>query len=210
MLQNNLRDSIKATLYYAVVFFLIFYILPGYAQQNGLNPSIPTAETMLVNISNQIPSLTRMVTAICYVTGFYFVIMGLIKLKHFGESRTMMSQEHSLRGPLILLTAGTLMIYIPTSVQVGMSTFWTDPNPYGYLQSTDEWSEFINVCYVIVQFVGLIAFFKGLLILTHLGGHGTSPGTFGKALTHIIGGIFCINVYQFVQVIMATLGVQIS
>lgn len=201
MLPKYLRSNLLTVLRYATAFCLLFYVFPAYAQ-------VPDAGTMLANIARQLPALTAMVSAIFYVVGFYFVIMGLIKLKHFGESRTMMSQEHSLKGPIVLLTVGTLMIYVPTAVNVGISTFWTDPNPYGYLQNTDEWSQIINICYMIVQFVGVIAFFRGLMILTQLGGHSSSPGTFGKGLTHIIGGIFCINIYQFIQVIMATLGIQ--
>ncbi len=35
-----------------------------------------------------------------------------------------------------------------------------------------------------------------------------SQGQFGKGLTHIIGGIFCINIYQFIQMISYTIGIQ--
>jgi intracellular multiplication protein IcmC len=167
-----------------------------------------SAVDMLKNIFKQIPYLMRLVTAVSYVMGMYFIFVGIFKLKQYGESRTMMSQDHQLKGPLIFITVGAMLLYLPTSVQVGMSSFWAEPNPYGYLQQTDEWSQFINGCYTIVQLFGVIAFIRGMVILSHLGGHGGQPGTLGKGLTHIIGGIFCINVYQFVQIVMLTLGIQ--
>lgn len=168
-----------------------------------------SAQNMLVQFATSVPNLVRMLTALAYVMGMYFIIVGVIRLKHLGESRTMMSQEHSVKGPLIFLTVGALLLYFPTSVRVGMSTFWTNPNPYGYVEeNVDQWSQFFNIIFMIVQLVGVIAFIRGLLTLSRLGGHGGQPDAFAKGLTYIIGGILCINIYQFVQVIMVTFGFQ--
>lgn len=166
-----------------------------------------SAETILANLAQQMPWLMKMVTAIAYVMGMYFIVFAILRLKQFGEQRTMMSPEHGLTGPIVYLTVGALLIFLPSAVQVGMSTFWTNPNPYGYLQHQNQWAQFINICFVIVQFIGVIAFIRGLVILSHLGRH-AQPGTLGRGITHIIGGIFCINIYQFVQLIFVTLGIQ--
>ncbi len=181
----------------------------AFAATAGVVPDVSglSADTMLKRIAAQIPNLMRMVTAIAYVMGMFFMISGIIKLKHFGEMRTQMSVEHSLKGPLIFLAIGALLLYLPSSVQIGMSTFWTNPNPYGYLKQQNEWKDLIDTCFTIVQFVGVVAFIRGLLILTHIGGHHGQQGTLSRGLTHIIGGIFCINIYQFIQVIMNTLGI---
>lgn len=192
----------------------MFYVLPAYSQVSGTNlsniASNLSAQSMLVNIAQQLPALTRMVTAIAYVTGLYFVVWGIFKLKQYGESRTMMSGQHHLKEPMVFLIVGALLLYLPSSVQVGMSTFWTNPNPYGYIPQTDQWSQFINICFMIVQFVGIVAFIRGLVILSHLGGHHGGQGTLAKGMMHIIGGLFCINIYQFVQTIFGTvLGIQI-
>lgn len=165
------------------------------------------AKDMLTYIATQIPSLMYMVTAIAYVMGIYLVMHGVMRLKEYGEARTQMSQEHSLKEPLTYIVVGALLLYLPTAVSVGLSTFWSEPAPYSYLSSDQgQWSQFWNVCFLIVQFIGTIAFIRGLVILSHLGNRGSQPGTFSKGLTHIIGGIFCINIYQFVQVIFATFG----
>lgn len=164
-----------------------------------------SAQSMLVQFAQSVPQLMRLVTAIAYVLGMIFIIRGVIKLKHFGESRTMMSHEHHLSVPITYIVIGSMLLYLPSAVQVGMSTFWTDPNPYGYTEQTDQWGDFINICFMVVQLIGVISFIRGLVILSHLGGHGHQGG-FHKGLTHIIGGILCINIYQFVQVILATFG----
>lgn len=213
-----LPKIIKNLRFYGCRFLLLlasfcFFSFPAFAADETVN--LPggakitnlSAQDMLVNIAKSIPQLTEMVTAIAYVVGMYFIIMGVVGLKHLGESRTMMSQDRSVKGPLILLAVGAALLYLPTSVQVGMSTFWTAPNPYGYVEEEDQWSQFLGICYLIVQFVGTIAFIRGLVILSHLSGHG-QQGTFGKGLAHVIGGILCINIYETVQVVNVTLGLQ--
>ncbi|RDI48618.1 hypothetical protein [Aquicella lusitana] len=211
MLLTGLRSArIAGVGRFLLLLVATFFVLPAYAQDEQISSLVPatvSAQTMLENIAEQIPQLMQMITAIAYVMGMYFMFLGILHLKRFGEQRTMMSQEHSLKGPLIYLTVGALLLYLPTTVWVGMSTFWTNPNPYGYEEYTDQWAEFLNVCFLIIQFVGTIAFIKGLVIMTHLGGHG-QPGQFSRGLTHIIGGVLCINIYETVQVILVTLGLQ--
>ena len=185
---------------------LLMLPLQAYAVDvNSLN-----AQSIINNITTQIPILMQLITAIAYVAGMYFVFMGVMKLKQYGEQRTMMSGEHHLKGPLIYLIVGAMLLYLPTSVQVGLSSFWTDPSPYSYqdiIADQSQWMQFIGNCFLIIQLVGTIAFIRGLMLLSHLGKQhgGGQPGTFAKGLTHIIAGIFCINIYQFVQVMTVTL-----
>jgi len=187
-----------------------FFVMPLYAQSSLMsNIYLPSPGTMLANIQQQIPNLMRLVTAVAYVMGFVLVALGIVQLKHAGEMRTQMSYEHNLTKPIMFIIIGGLLIYLPSAVQVGLSTFWAQPNPYGYLASmSGQWQQAINICYAIVQFIGVIAFIRGLLLLTHVG-HGGHQDALARGVTHIIGGILCINMYEFVQVILATIGVQL-
>jgi len=194
-------------------FFILITLLfahPAFSQvtPSGIQSQLGSlnAQNVLVNIANQVPYLMQLITALSYVMGMYFIISGIMKLKHVGEARTQMSHEHHLMTPITLISVGVMLIYLPSAVNTGMSTFWANPNPYGYLQQQDQWSSVINDCYLIIQFIGALAFIRGLVLLSHGGGHGQS--NFGKALTHIIGGILCINIYQFVQVVLSTIGIQ--
>src|SRR5579883_1946781 len=203
MLPQWLRNHISTAGRCSGLALLMLYGLPAYAQNQQVQITGLSLQTMLANLATQIPQLMQMVTAIAYVLGFYMIAMGIVGLKHMGEMRSMMSHEHSLKAPITLLVVGALLIYLPTSVQVGMSTFWTNPNPYGYSEYSDEWSQFINVCYLIIQFIGTIGFIRGLVILSHMADR-SAHGSFSKGLSYIIGGILCINIYQTVQVIFAT------
>lgn len=168
-----------------------------------------SVSTMIENIAKTVPDLMLFVTALAYVLGFFFILNGLLHLKKYGEARTMMSGgEGHLKAPLIYLAVGAALIYLPSSVQTGLGTFWENPSPYAYdTGQNDPWSELYNACFLIVQLVGTIAFIRGLVILSHLGGQ-SQPGVLGKGIAHIVGGILCIDLYDFLQAIFTTLGIS--
>ena len=191
----------------AAFLFAALLAHPVYAEVT----SAPTAADMIQNIADQIPSLMRFVAALAYVMGMYFIFFAILKLKQYGEMRTMMASQHSLKGPIIYLIVGALLIYLPSSIQMGTSTFWAHSSPYEYVGAeSDQWASLLKACILVVQLFGTIAFIRGLVLLSHMGGHGGQPGMFGKAMTHVIGGIFCINIYAFVQMVLATLGLNIG
>ncbi len=196
--------SIKSNIVFTAVMLLL---LPLQAQ--AVDVSSLNAQSIINNIMTEVPMLMRLITAVAYVAGMWFCFMGIMKLKQYGEQRTMMSGEHHIKGPLIYLTVGAMLLYLPSSVQVGLSTFWTDPSPYSYqdVAAQSQWMQFIGNCFLIIQLFGTIAFIRGLMLLSHLGQQhgGGQPGTFSKGMTHIIAGLLCINIYQFVQIMSVSL-----
>lgn len=163
--------------------------------------------TIIENIAEAVPSLMFFTTALSYVLGFWSVYSGLLQLKKAAEGRTMMSGDAKMSGPLLYIFVGAALIYLPSSVQSGMSTFWVNPNPYAYdTGGTDAWSIFVSACFNIIQLIGVIAFIRGLIILSHLGGQGGHQATFGRAMAHIVGGIFLIDMYDFLVAVFTTFG----
>jgi intracellular multiplication protein IcmC len=163
-------------------------------------------ETLVKNLATQLPQVWLFFTATAYVFGFFFVFYGLLQLKKHAEQRSMMSQEASLKGPLLYIFIGAAFIYLPTTLNAGLTTFWLNPNPYGYEDEvSNEWADLYKACIVIVQLVGLIAFMRGLIIFTHMG-QGGQQGQFGRGLAHIIGGIFLIDIFDVLRMIFATFG----
>jgi intracellular multiplication protein IcmC len=201
---NSLKQLKKLALFTLAIAALCFS--PMLFAATPTQSAIPDLATMITNLSKAIPNLMQFVTALAYVMGMYFVVEGIIKLKKYGESRAGMSGEGNLKGPMMYLGVGAALMFLPSSVQVGMSTFWENPTPYAYVTDTlDPWSMLIQNIFLIIQLIGTIAFIRGLIILSHVGGQGSQPGAFGKAMAHIIGGVLCINIYQFIQAVLNTL-----
>ena len=199
----NIREALFKAFLFSIMIGSLFCMNPIYAA------TVPTLDQVIINISNNLQNLMRLTTAIAYLFGIYFIVTGIMEFKHTGESRTMMSQEHHIKKPLIFMAVGAALIYLPSSINAGLNTFFNSPVPYEYpVDDANPWSQLIKACFIILQLVGVISFIRGLIILTGLGGHNAQQGTFARGLTHIIGGILCINMYDTIMVILNTLGLS--
>lgn len=185
----------------------IFYSVLASAAEFKLNKT-PDVSSMLINFATSMPALMQLITALAYVLGFFFILKGVLGFKEFGEARSASSQNASLKGPLAYFFVGAALVYLPSTVHAGLTSFWTNPTPYAYIPAkADTWTPLYNAVFMVIQLIGTIALIRGLVILTHMGGHHGQPGQFGKAMAHIIGGILCINLYGFLQAIITTLGI---
>lgn len=197
----------------ALKFLLLFMTSAGFMHSayaidfSNVNPGNLNAATFITNFSKTIPHLMQLVTAVAYVMGMFFLVNGLFHLKKYGEQRSQASGEAHLKGPILYLFVGAALLYLPTTVRVGMSTFWVNPFPYQY--DTDQsgaWADLLKASFMIIQLIGIISFIRGLVMLTHLGGAGgQQQGTLGKAFAHIIAGVLCIDLYDFLQTVFNTL-----
>lgn len=174
---------------------------------SGVLATIPNLGAMITNFAASIPNLMRLVTAAAYVLGMSMIIASVMGMKHFGELRMMSSREHGVWGPLIGLMIGSAMLYLPTTVETVLSTFWQSTNPYAYItENTAANAALVNACYSIIQLIGTIAFIRGLMILRQSGSERGQPHMLGKGLTHLIGGILCINIYGTLNTLEESVG----
>lgn len=174
--------------------------------------SVPDASSlniqqMIVNIAATMPSLLAMVTGIAYVMGFLLVMKAIYKLKEYGEARTMMGNQTSIWPPLITLIVGSMLIYFVSAYKIGLSTLFNSSQPeiFSYSGDDDATDTLVQAVVTIMQVVGSIAFIRGLLLLNGAGSPGAQPGTMGKSLTFIIGGLLAINIYGTWEVLINTL-----
>lgn len=166
-----------------------------------------TIQQMIINIAATVPSLLQLCTAAAYVLGFLMVFRAVYKFREYGEARTMMSGQSSIWHPVITLTVGCMLIYFVSAYQIGLQTLFgvSKPSPISYSGDENISQELINAVVLIMQLVGCIAFIRGLLLINSAGGHNAQPGSFGKGVTFIIGGILAINIYGSWEAIVNTL-----
>src|SRR5437764_9809062 len=75
----------------------------------------PSAEVLLVNFSRNIPLIQKLIMVLAFFMGMFFIFRALLKLKIYGEMRTMMSPHARLNQVLLLLFAGALLMYLTTA-----------------------------------------------------------------------------------------------
>jgi intracellular multiplication protein IcmC len=190
---------------YPVSFRMIAFVL-FFSASITANAGVPDVAGMLMNVTGALPDFMRLVTASAYVFGMWIVVQGIMELKQYGEQRTQYSSHASLKGPLIQFTVGTSLLYLPSTIAVGLNTFWNDPAPYAYLnESTEQWNLIMQGGFMVMQLIGAISFIKGLLVMSKLGGSGSQQDAFARGLTHMIAGALCINLYDFLSAVNGTL-----
>lgn len=187
---------------------LIFPFLPGIAL--AANGSSIDVDEMLANIQEQLPYLTQFVTALCYLSGVYFIFKAMYALKQYGEMRTMMASGTDLRGPITQIALAMCLLFAPTIIDVGLTTLYGDNSILAYDETGTQWDTLASTIIAIVQFVGGVAFLRGLFIFHKLGSGQAQPGTFAKGVTHVIGGVIALNIVQATKIMSDTLGIDWS
>lgn len=170
------------------------------------------AMQILINISNQINPIQRLVTAGAYILGLGFAFKGIYSLKVYGQSVSMMSSQTTLKTPLMYLFVGAMLIYLPTAMNIMMQTTFGTTSILSYTGAgSSYYGQGLRAVLRLVQLIGVISFVRGWVILAQASGQGGHQGaSFGKAMTHIIGGVLAVNIILFLRVMGKTTGIAVG
>lgn len=172
--------------------------------------ALPNAQDMIINLSYSFADLWKLGTAASYVLGFLLAFKAIHHLRLYGEARTMMSMHTNLKTPIIYLFVASALIFMPTMYHVLLlSTFGTGTtSPLDYAGTSFFPPMFMRAFYGLIQVIGLFSFIRGWLIMSRSAEQSSQPGMMGRALTHIIAGLFAINVVGTKNLIFATFGLS--
>ncbi|HAT9716960.1 TPA: type IV secretion protein IcmC [Legionella pneumophila subsp. pneumophila] len=177
---------------------------------------IVSQANILTNIANQLEPVQRLITGGAYLIGCAFIFKAIYSLKVYGEARTMMSSNTSIKEPVVYLIVGALLIYFPTLVSSVLQTTFGYSNPLAYSGGVSSGSDTISALFgsgslvgrplvMIIRVIGLIAFVRGWVLIARSASQGQPPGGTGKGLIHVFGGILAINIVGTVDMINNTL-----
>lgn len=174
------------------------------------NVQFPQVQDMLANVESSLPGLWRLVSAASYLFGMVFILRGVYQLKVYGDMKTMMSTQTNIKATLMLFLVGAVLIFSQSMFQSLMVSTFGNPQITPLSYSTDSSGPGVStrVILEIVQLVGFVSFIRGWIYLTQAsqGGH----SNFGKAMTHIIGGLLAINIQGASNVLQATFGISVT
>ncbi|MBY0544695.1 MAG: hypothetical protein K2Q14_04010 [Gammaproteobacteria bacterium] len=168
------------------------------------------AAQMLENIDAQLPYFYSAVSGFAYLCGLFFMIAGIHAFKEFGNG-AMSGNKLAMKEPLAYIIIGAMLIYLPTAKDVFLTTVYGTATVSAYVGYgvSDTFNEMGKVIVDIVQFVGFIAFVRGLMMMHKVGVGQTQQGaSFNKGLTHLIGGVIAMNIVAFGHIISTTLGIS--
>ena len=169
--------------------------------------------SIMSNLSSNMPAVIKLTTATSYFLGFWFIIAGLKNLKKIGQSQG--SSESTIGGQVVKVLIGAALVYLPSTLNAGVITLWGTPGLLDYPASNglDPFYEAKRGAAVFVQAIGYISFVRGFVMLAKGAGQQQqqygSHGMIGKGILHIIGGILAINIVATIQIVGNSVGIQI-
>jgi intracellular multiplication protein IcmC len=170
---------------------------------------------VLANVANTLIPVEKLITGAAYLIGCAFLFKAIYSLKAYGESRTMMSNNQSMKEPAVYLIVGALLIYFPSTLKMVMqSTFgYENVLQYAPVNSSNQALDALfgsgsavgqPIC-LIIQVIGIVAFVRGWVLVAKSASQGQPPGGTGKGLMHVFGGILAINIVGTLNLINNTL-----
>ena len=182
------------------------------AETEGISSWLSNNKGWLNHLAGSVDELYKMVTGAAYVIGCSFLFKAMYTLKVYGELRTMMASNASLKEPLTYLMVGAIFLYFPTGFAVVMNTAFAEPNVLEYKElspALDLTESNGGVALLrLLQLIGVISFVRGWVLLARSQGQGAQPGTMGKAITHVLGGVMLMNIVATVNIMYNTLGIK--
>lgn len=157
-------------------------------------------------LTSNFSTIADLLGAISLIMGISIFIGGIFQMKKYGESRTMMSGQHSVAGPLMMLLAGTMLMALPAVIDSAMLAFWSDQNPLSYEGGPGGYSALIPPVIMFVRIIGVGSFMRGIVLMSRSGSQQSQPGTMAKALIHLLAGVLCIHIIGTVDLMQNILG----
>lgn len=168
--------------------------------------------TSLQSILEAIEAFRVLIYATAYIVGFCMAITGILKARDYAEN----PNQTPFRVPFMFFLVGVLLIWIPSFLGSTLETLFQtrELSEFSYNFNGEEGARLQLTMTAIIRFVqlvGLIGFFKGVILLKNLGASGQQgDGAFAKALTHILGGALAINIVAAIKLFAATVGMDTS
>lgn len=155
---------------------------------------------ILENLSKTVDPLQQLVTGLSYLVGIIFVWHGLKKLKEIADARAQSGGGKSTFVPLAYFLGGMTLFFLPTMYEVARNTFWGAESPIAYTAWVQQFAAKYGASNAsvlhLIQFVGIVWFIRGTVLLVQSSEPGNQHGT--KGLLFLIAGIFGMNIqYTF-------------
>ena len=163
--------------------------------------------SVLYNLAQSMIPVQEMVTGASYLMGLSFAFKAVLTLKAQGEQRSSMGAA-SLKEASLYLIVAAMLLYFPTALEVFMDSTFGYSTILAYGSNTTFSSMFGDAgasLTIIIQTIGMISFVRGWVIIARSASQGQGPGSLGKGLMHVFGGMFGMNIVGTVEVVYNTL-----
>lgn len=171
-------------------------------------------DTLIRNLSGEMPAVLMLVQAVAYVLALFFVISGLMMAAKSANPQA--RADHGSMAWLWSLTIGALMLALPTTIaSVAVSLFGTagtNPNPLAYVGQPTGAGRLAPLV-PLLQVIGVIAVIRGLVVFRAVGMYGNySKGnaTFSRGLVLVISGVLLVHMQNMLGLVSSLTGLNVG
>jgi len=155
------------------------------------------------NLHDVLPSIYKLATGFTFFAGIGFAFRSVMLFAEYGKARTLMAHNADIKRPLICMMLAIVLLYWQGVLHDIMMTVlssdqWVTSYNFGI---SDNYQKLINYAGNIFQLIGYIGFVRGWILLARIGQQGAQPGAFAKAISHIVGGLFAVNIFTMFKVL---------
>jgi len=191
-------------------------------------------QSILSNLQAIVVPMVNLILLFSGLAGIVFIFKALIHMKKFGQTGQHQPGEVSgpmvelLVGTVLLYLPTTTNLSLATLFGSGSMAGFTSISNNVFSSSTlnfaaggtgqdllqysdntglsGAFSSLANTLVLYIQFIGFLSFVRGWFIIAKADGRsGGQPGTLGKGVIHIIGGLIAVNFVAAITIIQQTL-----
>jgi hypothetical protein len=160
-------------------------------------------ETIIDRIIPELTPAWPMLMITAYAVGGFLILLSGIHALKCGERGA--GGKHSFYGIALTFCAGILLLNFPEWMNTLARTLFNSGSEQSlsYSAPSHPGSSYVTFAVKFVRLIGAIGIIRGCVLLRDSASQ--SPQFF-RAVTHFIGGILCVNVVQFINILASTAG----
>lgn len=182
----------------AFLFLLgLFCLTPEVYAQTPVNIG-----SMFANGTSSFEAITKLIQYSSYLIGTFLIVGSIFKLSQLGSNPQMTAKT-----PIVMFAVGAGIFALTGSIAIVSQTLSMGSGPGNALLPTPAGVDAsvgaaVRGILTFIRMIGYIAFIRGWLMLNSAGQG--KDGMIGKGLTHLAGGVACINITIFAKMLAAT------
>lgn len=167
---------------------------------------VSAATNFLQNIGLTLPAFFTLIQVAMYLIGLSLLISAIMKLRQFKDQ----GSAGLVQRAMWQIFFAVLCLNMNMALDVATETvFSSKTSPISYPESGGTWANermamIASIVLIWIQFVGYVAFARGILILNKFKTIFPTPYgvSLGKGMTHVIGGVLACNMGLFTDYLM--------
>lgn len=185
-----------------------------WAGDTSIDDSTLTANAIFSHLDDSLNKVYPMLIGLAYTLGVFLMVKSMLMFKKHGYKTAFMSASSSLLGPFAVLIIGIMLMHTPGVLSIFFMSVYGSSDVQNTLTwtsaaSSDAWYSALVPMIGLIQVIGICAFIRGwLLLLRGAGEQQSGPGSIGKGLIHIVGGVMAVNITGTIDLINRSLGLS--